>query len=161
MVGGGSRTTGSRVAPSGASHPVVSSPAPATTAPSAVYGSGALAVREAGGTAGVTNTGGQHVFTSSLAPNRAHQKAHATTHATAPSPSTATGDVWSGFAAPAKSSPLSAAAAYSAGGSNGSNSQLLIGVLILGLGLVGMCTGAVAVSLRRRKATTGGVNEDR
>jgi hypothetical protein len=59
--------------------------------------------------------------------------------------------VWSGFAAPAKSSPVSAAAAYSAGHGGGLSSQLLIGLGILGVGLAGLFGGAIAVSASRRR----------
>jgi hypothetical protein len=122
-----------------------------------VYGSGALVARENGQTAGVTHQGGQTVFTSSVAPRKhAAHRAHAITrsaqaHAAVPSQRTATGDVWSGFAAPAKSSPVAAAAAYSAGHGSGLSSQLVIGLVILGVGLTGLFGGAVAVSVSRRR----------
>ncbi|MDQ6804296.1 MAG: hypothetical protein M3065_04885 [Actinomycetota bacterium] len=51
---------------------------------------------------------------------------------------------------------MSAAAAYSAGQAGGGvSSQVLAGMVILGLGLTGLFGGALAVSVtRRRKAAT-------
>jgi hypothetical protein len=124
--------------------------------------------RQNGQTAGVTNQGGQAVFTSSVAPRKhAAHRAHAITrsaqaHAAVPSQRSATGDVWSGFTAPAKSSPVSAAAAYSAGHGSGISSQLVIGLVILGIGLTGLFGGAVAVSVaRRRKVASTRVDKQR
>jgi hypothetical protein len=121
------------------------------------YGSGALNTRLAGGTAGVSSQGGQSVFTSSVAPSpgRVTHRAHAHSrsapvHATAPSPRTATGDVWSGFAAGAKS-PVAAAASYPGAQGGGLSSQVLAGILVLGLGVTGLCGGALAVTTSRRR----------
>ena len=146
---------------------------PAPSSPASPYGAGALSTRDNGGTAGVTNANGQSVFTSSVAPpaparkshhaGRAHaaQRTRATHHARAahparaaapaptPSARVATGDVWSGFAGPAKS-PVSAASAYSAG-QGGGGSQVFAGIAILGLGLAGLFGGAFAMAVTRRR----------
>jgi hypothetical protein len=122
------------------------------TSESSVYGSGALVTRENGGTAGVSSKAGHSVFTSSVAPTKARttHRAHVATHAVTPSPRTATGDVWSGFAATSRS-PLSAAASYSGSQGGGLSSQVLAGMLVLGLGLTGVCGGAFAVTTSRRR----------
>jgi hypothetical protein len=70
----------------------------------------------------------------------------------APSTRSATGDVWSGFAA-AKQSPVAAAASYAGGQAGGLSSQVLAGVLVLGLGLTGLAGGAFAVTTSRRRRT--------
>jgi hypothetical protein len=125
---------------------------------SGAYGSGALVTRENGGTAGVTNQGGHSVFTSSVAPakshaaHRAHAGSRSAARAVAPSPRTANGDVWSGFA-PASKSPVTAAAATSAAQGGGLSTQVLAGMVILGLGLTGLCGGAFAFTASRRRKT--------
>ncbi len=119
------------------------------------FGSSALAVRVRGATAGVTYQGGHAVFASSTAPRtraRAHAARHPA-HATAPSPRSATSDVWSGFGASAARSPVSAAAAASSSAQGGGlSSQVLIGMVILGLGLVGVLGGVLVTVARRRTA---------
>jgi len=65
--------------------------------------------------------------------------------------------VWSGFAASSARSPVSAAAAAasSSGQGGGLGSQVLIGMVILGLGLVGVFGGVLVTVTRRRRAASG------
>ncbi|HWF23856.1 MAG TPA: hypothetical protein VG275_00305 [Solirubrobacteraceae bacterium] len=150
------------VAPSAVHSPSSSSAvnSSAATSGASAYGSGALVARRSGATAGVTSQGGQSVFRSSVAAPRAkarpahrsHARTHAAVHAAAPSQLSASGDVWSGFASPAKSFPVAGAAAGSAGHGGGLSSQMLVGIVILGVGLTGLFGGSLAVASRRRRS---------
>ena len=159
-----SRTTAPSPSPAGGSGVV----APTNRGSGAtVYGAGALATRESGGTAGVSRQGGQSVFTSSVAPpakapvahrHHAVHRAHVVHHATAPvtAPQVAPTHAWSGAGASSRS-PLSAAEASSAAQGGGISSQVLAGMVILGLGLVGLFGGALTVTVsRRRRAAQAG-----
>ena len=130
--------------------------APQATSVAAGSGAGAFAARLRGATAGVAHQGGHGVFASSVAPKakaRAHAShpAHAASRAAAPSPRSATSDVWSGFGAPSRSPVYAAASAVGQGG-GGVSSQVLAGIVILGLGLAGVVGGGLAVAARRRGA---------
>ncbi len=141
-VSGGQRSSGP-----GASGAVGQSPS---------FGSSGLAARQRGATAGVSSQGGRAVFASSVAPPRARVAHHAVARhavvAAAPSPRSATGDVWGGFGAPARSS-VSVASASASGQASGVGSQTLAGMVILGLGLVGLLGGALVAGSRRRRAS--------
>ena len=161
------------VAPAPSSAPAVPSSAP--------YGSGAIAVRVAGGTAGTTNVGGQSVFTSSIAPPRSHAAHHAVraslarhmtayrapVAATRPAGTSRHGVAsvahpWTVAAPRHESSLIAAASSTGSHGGSSLSSQVLIGMLILGLGLTGLVGGALAVTVtRRRRFATSRVDRER
>lgn len=139
--GAGSSGSGSS-APSGAGS--ASGGGTSSASGGRAFGSPALAARAKGATAGVSHRAGHRVFASSVPPRTA----------AAPSARSATGDLWSGFGAPARS-PVSAAQASSSGQGGGVGAQVLAGVVILGLGLVGLFGGVLVTLARRRRATAG------
>lgn len=134
--------------------PAVPTPAPAPADPvvAPTDAAGQFAARDEGATAGVTETGGQQVFSSSQARKggSAGQPASKGRESqVAPSEGTALSDAWSGFGSGTVDSASTAPAATSLG-EEGSGSTL--GVAILGLGLVGMLGAlALAVAPRRRR----------
>jgi hypothetical protein len=109
-------------------------------------GYAALAQRARGATAGVTRSGDQAVFASS-APDKASRGARAA----APSPRSATGDLWNGFQ-PASRSSVFAAEASSAKQGGGLGSPAAIGIAALSLGLAGLLGVPSVAGLRRRRA---------
>jgi len=114
-----------------------------------------LAARDSGATAGVSEAGGQQVFTSSKAGKSDSGGKTATRDSSrvTPSESTALSDAWSGYGSGATVSGSSTPAAASLG-EEGSGSTL--GLFILGLGLVGMLGAfALAVPRRRRVKASG------
>lgn len=113
-------------------------------------GQAQLVARERGATAGTVQVAGQTVFRSSTAPKHAKAHAPAKHHAQAktpaPAPQPVTGDAWA--RQPATS--LAAADALGGGGASGPRAEIVLGLLILGVGLAGL-TGTFAVATARRR----------
>ena len=133
-----------------------------STGPSSSVAAEQFDARLSGATEGVVaGRGEQPVFAGSVAESPAPANAEAApanaegagaTDA-APSPASATGNLWSGFA-PEKSSSLSAAGPAAMPQDSGASSQVL-GMAILGLGLTGLLGGALVAAVRRQRVQAG------
>jgi len=126
----------------------------ADVAPGSSSAAGQFEARRSGATEGVTTSGGQPVFTGSVAKDAAADVSGDGADAGAsPAATSATGNLWSGFA-PDQSSSLSAADASAAPQSGDGGSQT-IGMAILGLGLTGLLGGFLVAAVRRQRVQVG------
>jgi hypothetical protein len=109
-----------------------------------------FSARAEGATAGVTRSGGQAVFASSLAPQGSQGSSGRADAGGSPSARNAVGDFWSGFGSAGRDSSVGSASAGAAG--LGPGGVPGIAVATLGLGFGGILATVAFAAARRRRA---------